>query len=1632
MLALPIPSAAQTTSAALPPVASPAGQAVAIVSDADLGLGAPQAGRHAIYVKDSTGNLTPVTECACPSQPSLSLSGARVVFRVAGPDGTSAAYYKDAPFTGQPVRIDVDDAGAAVAGGALSSNPVLSGNGQFVVFSSTADLDGAIGEIPGTADLFVRDLSAGRTERFTVGAQLAGNPSISADGRYIAFATPSQLLAEDVNNLGDVYLIDRARPESALRLLTAPALNVAARDATISAGGSAVAFTSAADGLAADDSNGLADVFVVDLRAGTTTRVSVPESVTGQDASSTFLSISGNGRRIAFAAAGNVLVRDLTSGEAWPVSSSSDQTFGIAPDGRTVVSSSPLSSVDVVARQLPPDLPVGSSVRGDPFDPVAGQNPVTLVFSSVAAAGNVDLSIRGGGPALPEGLTTATSYFALSSDATTTGGALVCVNDMGGDTTALRLMHFAGGAWTDITTLAQVAGPAICGQAASLGTFVVATPVSEAEPSTPSKEKKQAGVATVREWIVDADGFWDEPAKWSGGVVPGDGDTVVIDRPAGNFTITVRQTTANVQSVFATESVVVNSTLTIAGTGTFNGGLFVSGTLTGSGTASLDANAVWHANGDTIISLTGGVDVQTGSTLTLSASGNYTHFLINAPLRNHGTVVWTGGLLHLRDGSPVTNDLGHLWDIQNDFAIGSDGIGAPTVTNAGTLRKSGGGGTLTLGGAVTFSNSGTIDLQVGVIAIVGAAQLTNSGLLQLAAGTTFRLDRVTLLTTSSFGGTGTLHANGLTTLTGAVTVTVPLTVTAQITGTGPLQLAAGTTWRADSDTILNVTGGVDVQTGSTLTLSASGNYTHFLIDSSLRNHGTVVWTGGLLHLRDGSPVTNDLGHLWDIQNDFAIGSDGIGAPTVTNAGTLRKSGGGGTLTLGGAVTFSNSGTIDLQVGVIAIVGAAQLTNSGLLQLAADTTFRLDRVTLLTTSSFGGTGTLHANGLTTLTGAVTVTVPLTVTAQITGTGPLQLAAGTTWRADSDTILNVTGGVDVQTGSTLTLSASGNYTHFLINTPLRNHGTVVWTGGLLHLRDGSPVTNDLGHLWDIQNDFAIGSDGIGAPTVTNAGTLRKSGGGGTLTLGGAVTFSNSGTIDLQVGVIAIVGAAQLTNSGLLQLAAGTTFRLDRVTLLTTSSFGGTGTLHANGLTTLTGAVTVTVPLTVTAQITGTGPLQLAAGTTWRADSDTILNVTGGVDVQTGSTLTLSASGNYTHFLINAPLRNHGTVVWTGGLLHLRDGSPVTNDLGHLWDIQNDFTIGSDGIGAPTVTNAGTLRKSGGGGTLTLGGAVTFSNSGTIDLQVGVIAIVGAAQLTNSGLLQLAAGTTFRLDRVTLLTTSSFGGTGTLHANGLTTLTGAVTVTVPLTVTAQITGTGPLQLAAGTTWRADSDTILNVTGGVDVQTGSTLTLSASGNYTHFLIDSSLRNHGTVVWTGGLLHLRNGSPVTNEAGGIWDVQGSFSVGFDGIGTPAFVNNGILRRSGAPNRLSVAVPFTNTGTFDVRIGGAGGGQLDEFGGNAVNLGGTLSVHLINGLTPGPSDQFKIMDYSSISSTFSTLTGDGITFDACYTAIALSVCNVATAKITPTITWSNPADIFFGTALGATQLNATASVLARSCIRRRP
>ena len=77
-------------------------------------------------------------------------------------------------------------------------------------------------------------------------------------------------------------------------------------------------------------------------------------------------------------------------------------------------------------------------------------------------------------------------------------------------------------------------------------------------PATTTADAVRTKVAALSGQIHVDVGLW-------GGVIPGNGDVVVIDRPAGNFVVTVRTTTAAVQSLYSTEYMVVTGSLVIAG-----------------------------------------------------------------------------------------------------------------------------------------------------------------------------------------------------------------------------------------------------------------------------------------------------------------------------------------------------------------------------------------------------------------------------------------------------------------------------------------------------------------------------------------------------------------------------------------------------------------------------------------------------------------------------------------------------------------------------------------------------------------------------------------------------------------------------------------------------------------------------------------------------------------------------------------------------------------------------------------------------------------------------------------------------------------------------------------------------------
>ncbi len=165
-------------------------------------------------------------------------------------------------------RVSVDAVGADANG--ASESPSVSADGRFVAFASGAS-DIAGGD-PADGDIFLRDRAAGTTTLVNPDHPGAGQPSVSDDGRYVAYQSqdggqgPSHVFVRDVV-AGATALVDVAPGGG-------PA-NGGVSGVSISGDGRHVAFESDASNLVPGDENDQPDVFVRDLDAGTTVRANV-------------------------------------------------------------------------------------------------------------------------------------------------------------------------------------------------------------------------------------------------------------------------------------------------------------------------------------------------------------------------------------------------------------------------------------------------------------------------------------------------------------------------------------------------------------------------------------------------------------------------------------------------------------------------------------------------------------------------------------------------------------------------------------------------------------------------------------------------------------------------------------------------------------------------------------------------------------------------------------------------------------------------------------------------------------------------------------------------------------------------------------------------------------------------------------------------------------------------------------------------------------------------------------------------------------------------------------------------------------------------------------------------------------
>jgi Tol biopolymer transport system component len=206
-----------------------------------------------------------------------------------------------------------------------STGASISADGRFVAFSSSAS--SLVARVQG--GVFVRDRARHTTSLISVGlrgrpANVAGSfaPSISADGRYVAFVSGgSNLVRGDTNKVVDVFVRDRvAHTTRRMSVSTKGHQTRESRwypnmDPCISAHGRYVAFVSNASNLVAGDTNQALDVFVRDTVAHTTRLVSVGLKGRLSIGGAELPAISADGRTVVFTSGAPDLVPGDTNNE---------------------------------------------------------------------------------------------------------------------------------------------------------------------------------------------------------------------------------------------------------------------------------------------------------------------------------------------------------------------------------------------------------------------------------------------------------------------------------------------------------------------------------------------------------------------------------------------------------------------------------------------------------------------------------------------------------------------------------------------------------------------------------------------------------------------------------------------------------------------------------------------------------------------------------------------------------------------------------------------------------------------------------------------------------------------------------------------------------------------------------------------------------------------------------------------------------------------------------------------------------------------------------------------------------------------------------------------------------------------
>ena len=252
--------------------------------------------------------------------------------------------------------------GPPVSGGGNSMNPIITPDGRYVLFASTADnlaLTSSntpfLAQSPPKMNVFLRDRTNGTTTLVSVNLAGTGGGNgdsipieLSTNGQFALFeSSASDLVPGDTNNATDVFVRDLVNGTNILVSISTNGgcANGASWESAMTPDGRYVAFASTASNLVPNDTNGIQDIFVRDLQTGVTTLASpgaIPNA-TGPSRSDS-PQLTPDGRYVAFLSTATNLVPGVTTvGEVYVRDLTGAATYLASGNAHTLIAGNAIS-----------------------------------------------------------------------------------------------------------------------------------------------------------------------------------------------------------------------------------------------------------------------------------------------------------------------------------------------------------------------------------------------------------------------------------------------------------------------------------------------------------------------------------------------------------------------------------------------------------------------------------------------------------------------------------------------------------------------------------------------------------------------------------------------------------------------------------------------------------------------------------------------------------------------------------------------------------------------------------------------------------------------------------------------------------------------------------------------------------------------------------------------------------------------------------------------------------------------------------------------------------------------------------------------------------------------------------------